>query len=57
MTQPLREPLPPQTYVRPRDPEEELARRNALLGWALFALALAIFGGTIGVALLYLALD
>ncbi|HEX6699267.1 MAG TPA: hypothetical protein VF101_00895 [Gaiellaceae bacterium] len=57
MTQPLREPLPPQTHVQPRDPEADLARRNVLLGWALFALALLIFGGTIGVALLYLALD
>jgi hypothetical protein len=57
MTQPLREPLPPQTQVRPRDPEAEVAHRNVLFGWALFALALAIFGGTIGVALIYLALD
>ena len=57
MTEPLREPLPQQTLVKPRDPGEELARRNALLGWALFALALAIFGGTIGVALIYLAAD
>ena len=57
MTEPLREPLAEPRYVQPRDPEAELARKNVLLGWALFALALAIFGGTIGVALIYLALD
>jgi hypothetical protein len=57
MTEPLREPLPPAPRVEPRAPGEELARRNALLGWALFALALAIFGGTILVALIYLAAD
>ena len=57
MTEPLREPLAQPRYVVPRDPEAELARKNVLLGWALFALALAIFGGTIGVALIYLALD
>ena len=57
MTEPLREPFPPQRLVEPRDPDEEIARRNVLLGWALFALALAIFAGTIGVALIYLAAD
>jgi hypothetical protein len=57
MTEPLREPLPQPRYVEPRGPEAELARKNVLLGWALFALALAIFGGTIVVALIYLALD
>jgi hypothetical protein len=57
MTEPLRDPLPPPRLVEPRDPDEEIARRNVILGWALFALALAIFGGTIGVALIYLAAD
>ena len=57
MSEPLREPLPQTTLVEPRGPGEEVARRNVLLGWALFALALAIFGGTIGVALIYLAAD
>jgi hypothetical protein len=36
-------------------PEE--ARRNVLLGWALFGLFLVIFAATIGLALLYLAFD
>ena len=35
----------------------ELERKNLLLGWALFALFLILFAGTIGVAFLYLALD
>jgi hypothetical protein len=32
-------------------------RRNVLVGWGLFALALVIFAGTLGIALLYLAFD
>ena len=39
------------------NPPRELARRNMTFGLALFALALLIFGGTIGIALVYLALD
>jgi hypothetical protein len=35
----------------------ELARRNNRLGWALFALFLALFVGTCLVALVYLQLD
>jgi hypothetical protein len=34
-----------------------LGRRATFLGWALFLLALAIFGGTFLVALAYLQLD
>jgi len=57
VTEYLREPPTPQTTVAPVDPDAALARKNVLLGWALFALALAIFAGTIGVALIYLAAD
>lgn len=32
-------------------------RRNLLLGWGIFALALILFAGSFGVALLYLAFD
>jgi hypothetical protein len=32
-------------------------RRNLLWGWGLFALALVLFAGTFGIALLYLAFD
>jgi hypothetical protein len=35
----------------------ELERQNLILGWALFAVSLLLFAGTIGVALLYLAFD
>jgi hypothetical protein len=35
----------------------ELARKNARLGWLLFALFLVLFAGTWGVALLYLHFD
>jgi hypothetical protein len=35
----------------------ELERKNLILGWALFGVFLLLFVGTVGVALLYLALD
>ena len=35
----------------------ELERKNLMLGWALFGVFLLLFAGTVGVALLYLALD
>jgi hypothetical protein len=57
VTAPLPEPPPPRTTHEPVEPDRELARRNMALGWALFGLALLIFGGTIGVALIYLLLD
>jgi len=34
--------------------DHELARRNVRLGWLLFGVFLLLFGGTIGVAVLYL---
>ena len=36
-------------------PEQE--RKNLVLGWLLFAVFIVLFAGTVGVALLYLALD
>jgi hypothetical protein len=57
MTEPLPQPPPPRTTYPPVEPDAELARRNAVFGLVLFALVVLIFGGTIGVALLYLALD
>jgi hypothetical protein len=33
------------------------ARRGLLIGWGLFALFLVLFGGSVAVALVYLALD
>ena len=35
------------------DPERELARKNALFGWALFAIFLVLAAGTVAVALIY----
>jgi hypothetical protein len=37
--------------------DRETERKNLLIGWGLFALFLLLFAGSIGVALLYLALD
>jgi hypothetical protein len=37
--------------------DPELERKNLLLGWALFGLAVLLFAGTFVVALVYLALD
>jgi hypothetical protein len=37
--------------------DRELARKNAILGWGLFALFLFLFGATVAVAFIYLALD
>jgi len=41
----------------PVDPTAELARRNAMFGWALFALWLLLFAGVWLIAFIYLALD
>ena len=35
--------------------DRDLARKNVLLGWALFAVFLVLFAGTVVVALIYLA--
>ncbi len=35
----------------------ELERKYMVLGWALFGIFVLLFAGTVGVALLYLALD
>jgi hypothetical protein len=59
VTERLPEPPPPTTTHAPADPEAgaALARRNVIFGLALFAFCLLIFGGTIVVAYVYLALD
>jgi hypothetical protein len=57
VTEPLPEPAPPQTMHEPADPEAALARKNLLFGLALFAFVLLLFGATILVAYVYLALD
>jgi hypothetical protein len=37
--------------------ERALARKNMAWGWALFGLFWVLFGGTVGVAFVYLWLD
>jgi hypothetical protein len=55
VTEPLFEPPPPTTTVEPAEAERELARKNMVFGWALFGLFVAIFAGTVVVALIYLS--
>jgi hypothetical protein len=57
MTERLSEPAIPQTMHEPADPEAELARKNMLFGLALFGFVVLLFGATILVAYVYLALD
>jgi hypothetical protein len=37
--------------------ESDVEHKNLVLGWALFGLALALLGGTVIVAIIYLAVD
>jgi hypothetical protein len=48
---------PPEPYVPPREPAPEDAPSNMLFGLGLFAISLLLFAGTVGIALVYLALD
>jgi hypothetical protein len=53
----MSEPVPSRTTVDPVEPSPELARKNVLLGWALFGIALLIAGGAVAVSFLYLQFD
>jgi hypothetical protein len=44
-----------ETYVPPAEPEP--GNSNALFGLGLLAISLLLFAGSVGVALVYLALD
>jgi hypothetical protein len=57
MTERLPEPMPPPTVYEPVEPDAALARRNVILGLALFGFVLLLYGATILVAYVYLALD
>jgi hypothetical protein len=57
MTEPASEPYRPQVAQQPVEPDEEIARQNTLLGWALFGVFVLLFAGTFAVGLVYLALD
>jgi hypothetical protein len=47
----------PEPYVKPSEPAPEDSASNARFGLALFGVFLVLFAGTIGIALVYLALD
>jgi hypothetical protein len=55
--EPPAEPRGLETTYEAIEPDAELARRNNLFGWALFGVFVLLFGGTVGIALVYLALD
>jgi hypothetical protein len=57
MSEPLPEAPPPRTLHEPADPEWELRRKNMLWGFALFGFVIFLFGASILVAIVYLALD
>jgi hypothetical protein len=57
MTEPLDEPSAPRTVHPPTQPTDEIARRNALLGWSLAGIVLLIAGGAVLVAFVYLHFD
>jgi hypothetical protein len=57
MSERLPEPAMPRTMHEPAEPEAELARRNMIFGLALFGFVVLLFGATILVAYVYLALD
>jgi hypothetical protein len=57
MAEPLPEPELSTTFVDPAETERLLAQKNMAWGWALLALFIALFGGTVLVALAYLWLD
>jgi hypothetical protein len=58
VAEPLAEPTPPETLVEAPDvADAEIARRNIVWAWSLFALFCVLFGGTIGVAYIWLWLS
>ena len=57
MTEPRPQPAPTRTVHEPADPEAALARRNMIFGLALFGFVVLLFGATVLVAYVYLALD
>jgi hypothetical protein len=57
VTERLPESRPAQTMHEPADPDAELSRRNVIFGLELFVFVLLLYGATILVAYVYLALD
>jgi hypothetical protein len=48
---------PPEPYVAPHEPTPDESHSFNLFGLGLFAIFLVLAAGTVGVALVYLALD
>jgi hypothetical protein len=48
---------PPEPYVPPREPTLEEGPSSMAFGFGLFAIFVLLFAGTVGVGLVYLALD
>jgi hypothetical protein len=57
MTERLAEAYPPDTMHEAIEPDAALARRNMRSAWALVGLFLLLFGGTFGIAFVYLWLS
>jgi hypothetical protein len=57
MTERVPEPVPPRTTVEPVEPTPELARKNVVLGLALFGISLLMAAGAVAVSLIYLHFD
>ena len=55
MTEPVPETRPPGFKVEPVEPDQELAHRNNVTGFALFGLFLLLLAGTFVIAFVYLA--
>jgi hypothetical protein len=57
MAERLPEPPVPRTYDEPIGPTPAVARKNIVLGLALFAIALLFAAGAVAVSLIYLQFD
>jgi hypothetical protein len=57
MAERLPEPPPPRTYFEPVGPTSDLARKNVVLGLALFAIAILMAAGAVVISLVYLQYD
>ncbi|MFL5970199.1 MAG: hypothetical protein ACJ74L_11425 [Gaiellaceae bacterium] len=53
----MSEPLPPRTTTEPVETTPEVARKNVVLGLALFGLALLMAAGAVIISLIYLQYD
>ena len=57
MAEHLPEPPSPRTYYEPVEPTGEIARKNVVLGIALFVISVLMAAGAVLVSLIYLHFD